>query len=41
MLNTKQDQTFVASLLYYLGALTMTNIRAPDILGEITLRIPN
>jgi len=38
MLSAPADQTFVASLLYYLGALTITDGIFP---GEITLRIPN
>jgi len=38
MLNAPADQTFVASLLYYLGALTHTTCASP---GKVGLRIPN
>ncbi|KOR33470.1 ATPase AAA [Achromatium sp. WMS3] len=38
MLYAVKDQPFMASLLYYLGVLT---IDAQDMFGEITLRIPN
>jgi len=38
MLNAPADQTFVASLLYYLGALTHTTCTSP---GKVGLRIPN
>jgi len=39
--NAQPDQNFVASLLYYLGALTITHAATPDMLGEVALRIPN
>jgi hypothetical protein len=38
MVNAPADPSFVASLLYYLGALTITKTIFP---GEVTLRIPN
>ncbi|MDX8393658.1 MAG: AAA family ATPase, partial [Mariprofundales bacterium] len=38
--NAQPDQTFVASLLYYLGALTMTTTPL-NMLGETVLHIPN
>ncbi|MDX8376982.1 MAG: AAA family ATPase, partial [Mariprofundales bacterium] len=38
--NAQPDQTFIASLLYYLGALTMTTTPL-NMLGETVLHIPN
>jgi len=38
MIETEPDETFIASLLYYLGALTQTESPYP---GEVGLTIPN